>query len=53
MKHVWVNSATWRVTLATTRGAELPTVATAMPEPMSISELPSTSTSTPPPAAAM
>src|SRR5437868_1371466 len=50
MKQVWVNSATWAVTRSTTRGAELPTLVTAMPEPKSISELPSTSTTTPPPA---
>ena len=35
---------------STTRGAALPTVVTAMPEPRSMSELPSTSTRTPPPA---
>ena len=53
MKHVCVNAATWPVTFSTTFGAELPTLVTAMPEPRSISELPSTSTTTPPPAATM
>ena len=51
MKQVWVNDATWADTLATTESAALPTLTTAMPEPKSISELPSTSTMTPPPAA--
>ena len=50
MKQVWVKSATWACTRSTTRGAALPTVVTAMPEPKSISWLPSTSTRTPPPA---
>ena len=53
MKQVWVKAATCSVTPATTCGAELPTLITAMPEPRSISELPSTSTSTPPPARSM
>src|SRR3954451_24329235 len=53
MKQVWVNAATWAVTPRTTPGAELPTDTTAMPEPRSIRELPSASTSTPPPAATM
>ena len=53
MKQVWVNAATWSCTACTTRGAELPTLVTAIPEPRSISELPSTSTSTPPPARSM
>ncbi len=52
MKQVWVNSATCFCTPATTSGFALPTVVTAMPEPMSISELPSTSRRTPPPALA-
>src|SRR4051812_15819011 len=50
MKQVWVNAATCSRTASTTAGAALPTLTTAMPEPRSISELPSTSTSTPPPA---
>ena len=37
-------------TRLTTASAALPTEVTAMPEPKSISELPSTSTTTPPPA---
>ena len=45
-----MNAATCSRTASTTRGALLPTVVTAMPEPRSISELPSTSTTTPPPA---
>ncbi len=36
MKQVWVKSWTWDCTPATTRGAELPTVVTAIPEPKSI-----------------
>jgi hypothetical protein len=52
MKQVCVNAATCSCTLRTTAGAALPTEATAMPDPRSISELPSTSTITPPPAAA-
>ena len=51
MKQVWVNCATCSVTRLTTRSALLPTEVTAMPEPKSMSELPSTSTRTPPPAA--
>ena len=39
-----MNAATWSVTRRTTAGAALPTEITAMPEPKSISELPSTST---------
>ena len=50
MKQVWVKRAACSATAETTRGAALPTLVTAMPEPRSISELPSTSTSTPPPA---
>ena len=50
MKQVWVKRATCSCTRATTASAALPTVTTAMPEPKSISELPSTSTTTPPPA---
>ena len=48
-----MKAATCSVTPATTCGAALPTLVTAMPEPKSISELPSTSSSTPPPARAM
>ncbi len=51
MKQVWVNRSTCSCTAATTWGAALPTVVTAIPEPKSISELPSASTTTPPPAA--
>src|SRR4051812_21932322 len=50
MKQVCVKASTCSCTAATTRGAALPTLTTAMPDPRSISELPSTSTSTPPPA---
>ena len=52
MKQVCVNAATCSVTRSTTSGALLPTLTTAMPLARSISELPSTSTITPPPAAA-
>ena len=52
MKQVCVNAATCSVTRRTTSGALLPTLTTAMPLARSISELPSTSTITPPPAAA-
>ena len=52
MKQVWVNSATWARTASTTRGAELPIVVTAMPEPRSMSRLPSTSSTMPPAARA-
>ena len=51
MKQVWVNWATCACTAATTFGCALPSVVTAMPEPRSMSELPSASTTTPPPAA--
>ena len=51
MKQVCVNDCTCSTTRETTCGAALPTPATAMPEPRSISELPSASTMTPPPAA--
>ena len=44
MKQVWVKRATWSATAAATAGSALPTLVTAMPEPRSISELPSTST---------
>lgn len=47
-----MNSATWARTASTTRGAELPMVVTAMPEPRSMSRLPSTSSTMPPPARA-
>ena len=52
MKQVWVNSATCAATASTTRGDALPMVVTAMPEPRSISRLPSTSSTMPPPARA-
>ena len=47
-----MKSAACAATPSTTRGAALPTVVTAMPEPRSISELPSTSSIMPPPARA-
>jgi hypothetical protein len=50
MKHVWVNLATWSRTASTTRGAELPTLVTAIPAAKSIHSRPSTSTIVPPPA---
>jgi hypothetical protein len=50
MKQLCVNAATCSVTAETTAGAQLPTLTTAMPEPKSISEFPSTSITTPPPA---
>src|SRR3954470_19800808 len=50
MKQVWVKSATCSCTRDTTRGAAFPTDTTAIPEPKSISWLPSTSTMIPPPA---
>src|SRR4051794_29961051 len=53
MKQVCVKASTCSRTAATTLGAALPTLTTAMPAPRSISELPSTSTSTPPPARSM
>ena len=53
MKQVWVNRSACSRIPAATRGALLPTDVTAIPEPKSISELPSTSMSTPPPAALM
>ena len=46
-----MKACTCSATAAATRGALLPTVVTAMPEPKSMRELPSTSTMTPPPAA--
>ena len=51
MKQVWVKCATCSVIRLTTSSALLPTEVTAMPELKSISELPSASISTPPPAA--
>ena len=48
MKQVWVNLAICSCTRATTCGAPLPTLVTAMPEPKSISWLPSASTRMPP-----
>lgn len=50
MKQVWVNRSACAFTRAATRGFALPTPVTAMPDPKSISELPSASTTTPPPA---
>src|ERR687889_2739210 len=50
MKQVWVNRSTCSRTAATTRGAALPTLVTAMPDARSIHVRPSTSRSTPPPA---
>ncbi len=47
-----MKAATCSVTRRTTSGALLPTLTTAIPLARSISELPSTSTITPPPAAA-
>ena len=47
-----MKSATWARTASITRGAELPMVVTAMPEPKSISRLPSTSSTIPPAARA-
>jgi hypothetical protein len=44
MKHVWANRSIWACTASRTAGAAWPTEVTAMPEPRSISELPSTST---------
>ncbi len=46
-----MKARTWSTTRSTTCGAALPTLATAIPEARSISELPSASTITPPPAA--
>ncbi len=51
MKHVWVNWATCAWTASTMRGCAFPSEVTAMPDPRSMSELPSASTTTPPPAA--
>jgi hypothetical protein len=51
VKHVCVKAFSCAVTASTTRGFALPTPVTAMPEPRSMSELPSASTITPPPAA--
>jgi hypothetical protein len=51
MKQVCVICATAACTAATTPGWALPTLVTAMPLPRSMSELPSASTTTPPPAA--
>ena len=51
MKQVWAKSATCRVTASTTRGSAWPTLATAIPDPRSISWLPSTSSSRAPRAA--
>src|SRR5690348_15504075 len=50
MKQVCVNRWSCSVARLTTASALLPTLVTAMPEPKSISELPSTSSRTPPPA---
>src|ERR671916_652977 len=48
MKQVWVKAATCAWTAATTSGAAWPTLVTAMPEPRSMKEWPSTSTTTAP-----
>ena len=48
MKQVWVKLAACSATAETTRGDELPIVVTAMPEPRSMSRLPSTSSTMPP-----
>ena len=53
MKQVCVKSSSWFLAFSTTFGAELPTLVTAMPEPKSMSWLPSTSTRMPPPARSM
>src|SRR5919112_6606580 len=50
MKQVWVKRSTCSRTAATTRGAALPTLVTAMPEAKSIHSRPSTSRTMPPPA---
>src|SRR5688572_4344606 len=44
MKQVWLNRSSWAWVAATTSGWAWPMLITAMPEPMSISWLPSTST---------
>ena len=44
MKQVWANLAIWSRTASTTAGAACPTLTTAIPDPRSINELPSTST---------
>src|ERR1700753_3825952 len=51
MKQVCVNCRNCSTARLTTASALLPTLVTAMPEPRSISELPSTSCTTPPPGA--
>jgi hypothetical protein len=51
VEQVWVKWATCSVTRVTTSSALLPTDVTAIPDPKSISEFPSASISTPPPAA--
>src|SRR6478609_6578889 len=51
MKHVCVNWAACAWIASTTFGCALPSDVTAMPEPRSMRELPSASTTTPPPAA--
>jgi DNA-binding transcriptional LysR family regulator len=48
MKQVCVKPDTWVATASTTRGALLPTVVTAMPDPRSINLLPSRSSTMPP-----
>ena len=53
MKQVWVKSASCAEARRTTASAEAPTEVTAMPEPKSISRLPSTSSMIPPPARAV
>ena len=53
MKQVCVNCRTCSVTASTTRGLPLPTVVTAMPDPRSMSWLPSASLRMPPAASTM
>ena len=52
MKQVWVKCSTASLTAPTTAGSEAPTLVTAMPEPRSMKELPSTSWMMPPSASA-
>ena len=53
MKQVWLNRVAWRATASTTSGTAWPTDATAIPEPRSMSWLPSTSTRIAPSARSM
>ncbi len=50
MKQVWVKRESCSPARSATRGSALPTLVTAMPEPKSIRELPSMSSTMPPPA---